>query len=147
MEIDKLLEICWYIANAEAKHLGAREILPLHFLLAVMKIIDPKFPEMLDKMNIASDEWARMCKEAVNIRHFIDVLPNSVTRRRHKLRARLTNEQVAPPITQDGLLHRSAELKRAFRDACLFEEGKVLHLKTLVQSLFELELVSLNDIA
>ena len=143
---DKLLQVCWLIANAEAKNLGAAEILPIHFLLAVMKVIDPEFPNQLDKLNITSEEWATMCKEAQNIRHYIDVMPEKVTGKRRRLRANLAGKQVRPPITQAGMLHRSEELKRAFHDACLFTEGDTLALRTLVQSLFELELVSIDDI-
>ena len=146
MRTEELLNICWVIANTEAKNLGASEIEPLHFLLGVMKIIDPKFPEQLDKLNVSSEEWSLMCKSAQNIRHYIDVIPDRVTQKRRKLRARLAGDQVRPPISQEGMLHRSELLKRAFHDACLFEEGDTLRLRTLVQSLFELELVSLDDI-
>ena len=146
MHVEELLKLCWIIANAEAKQLGAEKIEPLHFLLGVMKIIDPKFPEQLDKLNVSSEEWALMCKSAQNIRHYIDVIPDRVTQKRRKLRARLAGDQVRPPINQEGMLHRSESLKRAFHDACLFEEGDTLRLRTLVQSLFELELVSLDDI-
>ena len=142
----ELLKLCWLIANEEAKHLGASEILPIHFLLAVMKIIDPKFPEQIDKSNMSSADWAAMCKAAQGIRHYIDVMPEKVAGKRRRLRANLAEKQVRPPITQAGMLHRSEALKKAFHDACLFAEGDTLTLRILVQSLFELELVSLDDI-
>ena len=82
-----LLQVCWLIANAEAKNLGSAEILPIHFLLAVMKIIDPAFPGQLDALKISSDEWAAMCEEAQNIRRYIDVVPERVTNKRRGLRA------------------------------------------------------------
>lgn len=146
MKAEELLKLCWLISNEEAKHLGATEITPLHFLLGVMKIIDPAFPGQLDKLNVTSDEWALMCKSAQNIRHYIDVLPERVTNKRRQLRARLAADRVRPPIAAAGMLHRSESLKKAFHDACLFAEGDVLTLRGLVQSLFELELVSLDDI-
>ena len=143
---DGLLQVCWLIANAEAKHLGATEILPIHFLLAVMKVIDPAFPEQLDALKISSEEWAAMCEEAQTIRRYIDVVPERITQKRRKLRKRLANKRVNAPITAEGLLHRSADVKRAFADAAMFTEGDALTLRKLVESLFELELVSLNDI-
>ena len=146
IKADGLLQVCWLIANAEAKHLGAAEIVPIHFLLAVMKVIDPAFPDMLDALKISSDEWAAMCKEAQAVRHYIDVLPERVTDKRRKLRARLDAARVNPPIAQEGMLHRSVELKRAFADALMFTDGDTLTLRKLVESLFELELVSLDDI-
>lgn len=102
MKADGLLQIAWLIANAEAKNLGATEILPVHFLLATMKIIDPKFPEQLDALDVSSDDWAKMCKEAQSIRHYIDVLPDRVTKKRRTLRARLAQKQVRPPIKEEG---------------------------------------------
>lgn len=146
MKPEGLLQLCWIIANEEAKRLGAKEILPIHFLLAVMKIIDPEFPEQIDKLDIASEEWAAMCKAAQNIRHYIDVMPEKVAGKRRRLRANLAGKQDSPPITQAGMLHRSKELKKAFHDSCLFSEGDILTLRMVVQSLFELELVSVDDI-
>lgn len=146
MKAGELLKLCWYIANLEAKHLGATEILPIHFLLAVMKIIDPTFPEMLDKLKVDSGEWASMCQEAQSIRQYIEVLPDRITVKRRALRSRLAARQTQPPIAVEGMLHRSQSLKRAFSDACLFAEGDVLQLRALVVSLFEQELVSLDDI-
>ena len=146
LKADKLLQVAWLIANAEAKNLGATEILPIHFLLAVMKIIDPAFPDQMDKMNIPSGEWATMCREAQGIRHYIDVIPERVTGKRRNLRRRLVANMTGRPITEDGMLHRSAALKRAFSDACMFTKGDTLMLQKLVESLFELEMVSLDDI-
>lgn len=146
LKAGKLLQVAWLIANVEAKNLGATEILPIHFLLAVMKIIDPAFPDQLDKMNVPSGEWATMCREAQDIRHYIDVIPERVTGKRRKLRRRLAANMAGRPIAEEGMLHRSAALKRAFTDACMFTEGDTLTLQKLVESLFELEMVSLDDI-
>lgn len=146
MRVNELLKVCWLIANVEAKHLGATEILPIHFLLATMKIVDPNFPAQIDGLNISSEEWSAMCKEAKSIRHYIDVLPERVAIKRRGLRKRLAKQQVNAPVTAEGMLHRSESLKKAFSDACMLSKGDVLSLKTLVESLFELELVSLDDI-
>ena len=144
MKADGLLQIAWLIANAEAKNLGATEIRPVHFLLATMKIIDPKFPEQLDKLNVSSDEWATMCRDAQSIRHYIDVLPDRVTRKRRTLRMRLAKKQVRPPIQEAGFLHRAKSTKRAFSEAIFFTDGDTVTLKQLVQSLFEMGLVDLS---
>lgn len=146
MKAEELLKICWLVANIEAKNLGAVEIEPIHFLLAVMKIIDPEFPNMLDKLNIASEEWGSMCKEAVSIRHYIDVKPERVTEKRRRLRSRLASARVNAPILKEGMLHRSEKLKKAFSDAAMLSGGDVLKLSNVVESLFELNLVTLDDI-
>lgn len=144
MKADGLLQIAWLIANAEAKNLGATEIQPVHFLLATMKIIDPNFPDQLDKLNVSSEEWAEMCKEAQSIRHYIDVMPDRVTTKRRALRARLAQKQLRPPITIEGLLHRAKSTKRAFSDAMFFSDGDTVTFKQLVQSLFEMDLVDIS---
>lgn len=146
MKADALLELAWLIANAEAKNLGATEILPVHFLLATMKIIDPDFPKQLDMLNVSSEEWASMCKEAQSIRRYIDVMPNRVTAKRRMLRARLEQEQLRPSIKEYGFLHRAKSTKMAFSDAVFFTDGDVVTLKQLVQSLFEMNLVNLSQI-
>lgn len=146
MTADGLLQIAWLIANAEAKNLGATEILPVHFLLATMKIIDPSFPDQLDKLNVSSEEWAAMCKEAQSICHYIDVMPDRVTTKRRSLRARLAQKQLKPPIKAEGLLHRAKSTKRAFSDAIFFTDGDTVTLKQLVQSLFEMKLVDLSQV-
>lgn len=146
MRADGLLQIAWLIANEEAKNLGATEILPVHFLLATMKIIDPKFPEQLDALNVTSEDWAKMCMEAQSIRHYIDVLPDRVTKKRHMLRARLAQKQLSPPIKEVGFLHRAKSTKRAFSDAIFFSDDGIVTLKQLVRSLFEMNLVNLSQV-
>lgn len=146
MKADGLLQVAWILANAEAKNLGATEILPVHFLLATMKIIDPNFPEQLDALNVTSEDWAKMCKEAQSIRHYIDVLPDRITKNRRILRARLVQKQVHPPIKEVGFLHRANSTKRAFSDAIFFSDGETVTLRQLVQSLFEMDLVNLSQV-
>lgn len=146
MKIADLLMLCWIIANEEAKRLGATEILPIHFLLAAMKIIDPKFPEQLDKLNVSSEDWVLMCKEAQSVRAYIDIPPDRVEKRRRTLRRILHAKQNRPPVTEEGMLHRSADLKRAFADAMQFMKGDILTLYDVIQSLFDLELISLDDV-
>ena len=146
MKAELLLKLCWLISNVEAKNLGAREIAPIHFLLGALKIVDPKFPERLDSLSISSEEWASMCRAAQSVRAYIDILPDRVTEKRRNLRSRLNAKRNGPPITADGMLHRSEDLKRGFSDAIRFEEGDVLTLYDVIRSLFELELISLDDV-
>ena len=146
LKAGRLLQIAWLIANAEAKNLGATEILPVHFLLAVLKVVDPAFPEMLDTPTLKTGEWTAMCREADEIRHYIEILPDRVTRKRRLLRARLAKDQVRPPIAVEGMLHRSEDVKRAFLTAGMSTDDGTLTLRQLVESLFALELVSLTDV-
>ena len=146
MKLEQLVNICWIVANAEAKRPGATRIEPIHFLLGVLKIVDPQFPNQLEELNLETDEWAAWCKSAKHVRNYIDIPPERVTAKRRALRARLDAKRTAPPITADGFLHRSDALRRAFADAVPFSEGDTLTLYALVRVLFEQNLVSLDDI-
>lgn len=146
MKIEPLLQICWLIANEEAKHLGATEIQPLHFLLGILKVIDPAFPTQLERTEIPPDVWAEMCTRATSIRHYLEIIPERVTDKRRKLRAKLEINQKSPSIKQPGMLHRSQILKQAFVEAASRSENEEVLLRQLVQVLFELDIISLDDI-
>lgn len=138
------MQMAWLIANAEAKNLGASEILPVHFLLATMKIIDPDFPGQLDKLDVSSEEWVAMCQEAECIRRYIEIRPDRVAERRRALRELLSKRKVRSPVKASGLLHRAKSTKRAFSDAAFFTDGDTVALRRLVQSFFEMQLLDLS---
>lgn len=146
MKIEPLLQICWLIANEEAKHLGVTEIQPLHFLLGILKVIDPAFPAQLERTEIPSDVWAEICTRATSIRHYLEIIPERVTDKRRKLRAKLEINQKNPSIKQPGMLHRSQTLKQAFVEAASKSESEEVLLRQIVQVLFESDIISLDDI-
>lgn len=146
MKAEPLLQICWLIANEEAKQLGATTIEPLHFLLGILKVIDPLFPKDIDSLDIPSEDWASMCKSAQSVRNYIEILPDSVKRKRRKLRFKLNSTRTKLPITEKGMLHRSEDLKQAFNEAQKKNTEERLFLRDVVQSLFSLNLITLSDI-
>ena len=145
MELGSLVKLGWAIAEHEAIALKATVIEPIHFLLAALKIADPKFPEQLDKLDITSDEWKNMSKEAKSLRHWLDVLPEHVADARRRLRRRLVRMIDVGEVKNVKLLHRSRKSRAAFYDAMSECSNDVLTLRQVVESMFYLGFVDVSD--
>lgn len=146
MKASNLLMMCWLLANAEAKYLGATEIEPVHFLLALLKVADPTFTQRLEQENFPKGALRSISKEAQELRHYIEVMPEVMTAKRRTLRAKLHQLRENPAITQEGLLHRSPKLKEAFALAQQTTTGDSLSLHQLIHTLFLLKLIDLSEI-
>ena len=144
MKLDKLLDLAWSIAEIEAKALGSETIEPMHFLLAVLKIVDADFPSQLDKLDISSDDWKNMCRDAKKVRGYLDVLPEKITTVRRRIRHRLARNS-KPPIPDDQVIHRSRKTRAAFFDAANQTDGDVITLLQLMESMFEFGFLDVSD--
>lgn len=144
MKTDKLLNLAWAIAEMEARALGSEVIEPMHFLLAAMKIVDVDFPAQLDKLDISSDVWKDMCKDAKKVRGYLDVLPEKITTVRRRIRHRLART-AQPPVPDDQVIHRSRKTRAAFFDAANQADGEVVTLLQLMKSMFELGFLDVFD--
>ena len=116
MNLDKLLDLAWAIAEIESRALGSEVIELMHFLLAALKISDVDFSAQLDKLDISSEVWKGMCKDAKKVRGYLDVLPEKITTVRRRIRHRLART-AQPPIPDDQVVHRSRKTRAAFYDA------------------------------
>lgn len=143
MEVDNLLKLGWAIAEHEAIALGADNIEPIHFLLAALKIADPRFPEQLEKLDIATEDWKKMSHEARRLRQWLDVLPEHVTDARRRLRHRLARN--SGPQRSVKSLHRSRKTMAAFYDASVMSKDEKLTLQRVIESMFDLEFVEVSD--
>ena len=144
MNIDHLLEIAWHIAEIEARSLGSLTIEPIHFLLATLKIVDPQFPDQLDKLGFSSEEWMLLCKEAIRVRHYLDVLPDKICQIRRRIRHRLARNAQSP-ISEKKKIHRSRKSCAAFFDAHCQLKGGTITLLQLMRSMFELDFLDVTD--
>ena len=144
MNSDKLLDLAWAIAEIEARALGSEVIEPMHFLLAALKIVDVDFPAQLDKLDISSEMWKGMCKDAKKVRGYLDVLPEKITTVRRRIRHRLAR-MARPPIPDDQVIHRSRKTRAAFYDAASQTDGEVVTLLQLMRSIFELGFIDVSD--
>jgi len=144
MNSDKLLDLAWAIAEIEARALGSEVIEPMHFLLAALKIVDVDFPAQLDKLDISSEMWKGMCKDAKKVRGYLDVLPEKITTVRRRIRHRLART-AQPSIPDDQVIHRSRKTRAAFYDAASQTDGEVITLLQLMKSMFELGFLDVFD--
>ena len=144
MKLDKLIDLAWVIAEAEARALGSEVIEPMHFLLAALKIIDVDFPSQLEKANISSEVWKDMFQDAQKVQQYLDVLPENVTVVRRRIRHRLARI-AKPPIPDKQVIHRSRKTHAAFFDAANQADGEVITLLQLMESMFDLGFLDVSD--
>ena len=144
MKPDKLLNLAWSIAEIEAKALGSETIEPMHFLLAALKIVDVDFPSQLDKLDISSDDWKNMCRDAKKVQRYLDVIPEKIMTVRRRIRHRLARA-AGPQIPDEQVIHRSRKTRAAFFDAANQTDGDVITLLQLMESMFELGFLDVSD--
>ena len=144
MKLDKLLDLAWVIAEVEAKALGSEVIEPMHFLLAALKIVDVDFPAQLDKLDISTEMWKSMCKDAKKVQGDLDVLPEKIMTVRWRIRHRFART-AQPPIPDGQVIHRSRKTRAAFYDAASQTDGEVIPLLQLMKSMFELGFLYVSD--
>ena len=144
MNLDKLLDLAWSIAEVEARALGSEVIEPMHFLLAALKIIDVGFPAQLEKANISSEVWKSMCKDAKKVQQYLDIVPEKITMVLRRIRHRLARN-ANPPIPDDQMIHRSRKTRAAFFDAAYQADGEAITLLQLMESMFELGFLDVSD--
>lgn len=142
----KLVEICWLISNDEAKFLGASEIEPIHFMLGVLKVLDPMFQDTLKASSISQEDLDDINKEIVRIRNYLEIMPESITGRRRGLRARLNEARKNIPVLENGFLHRSPSLKWCFEKAETSRNGSNMSLFEIAKLILDNDLVSLDEI-
>ena len=144
MNLDKLLDLAWVIAEVEARALGSEVIEPMHFLLAALKIIDVDFPSQLERADISSEVWKSMCQDAQKVQQYLDVLPEKITMVCRRIRHRLART-AQPPIPDGQVIHRSRKTRAAFYDAASQTDGEVIPLLQLMKSMFELGFLYVSD--
>ena len=85
--IDISVQFAWAIANTEAFLAGDRRIQPIHFLLGILKVVDPSFTKQVSTLEIPEERIARLQGTATAARHYLEMSPDDVTAFRRRLRS------------------------------------------------------------
>jgi len=145
IKADAGVQFAWAIANTEANLAGETRIRPVHFYLGVLKVIDPDFLRQLEGIDLPEGERKELAKIAKQVRQYLELSVQDVTRMRRSLRGDLRNGN--SPQTEIHMLHRSDESRAVFQAAAQIANKSgaakftALHL---VDALFQTGSVSLN---
>jgi len=84
--IDVSVQFTWAIANTEAFLAGDSRIRPIHFLLGILKVIDPAFTEQVSGLDLPEEHLVRLKRTAQAARHYLEMSPDDITNFRRRLR-------------------------------------------------------------
>lgn len=147
LNADISIQLVWAIANTEANLSGEKRIRPIHFFLGILKVVDPQFLKQLHGVNIPEDEQRCLGKLTKDVRHYLEMTVEEITRLRRSLRTGLRGGKVEK--TEIHMLHRSDESRRVFQDAgnkVVLAGGKSLSVIQLAEALFESGAISLDGL-
>lgn len=146
LHADTSTQLTWAIANTEAQFAGENQIRPMHLFLGILKIVDPKFITQLHDVKLPEEERKNLCEIAKQIRHYLEMSVEEITRLRRSLRRQLRKGKSQPGNIH--MLHRSEESRDVFRVAgeiVVQAGGQSLSALHLTESLFETGYVSLDS--
>ena len=135
---DTSVQLAWAIANTEANLSGDDRIRPVHFFLAILKLIDPQFIRQLEGVDIPHDDHKRIALQSKQVRQYLEMSADEVTHLRRSIRGQLRSGK--DHGTDIRMLHRSDESRNVFRSAAekVVQAGadqvSILHL---AEALFE----------
>lgn len=126
MEFHPSVQLAWAIANAEACQAGSQTVEPIHFLLAILEIIDEAFYQYAEAMGLSAEDLSSLPPLAREAKELLGLSDDEVTRLRRSLRKTI---QQGEPHRHEQMLRRSPGL----RD--LFDRGGALAAATQAASL------------
>lgn len=141
----------WSIANAEAWFCQGAVIEPAHFWVGCLKMTDPKLVAALVKSGAPAEECQEFAAEAERILTYLEMDAEAAATKRREMRAKLLRGR-SPREFPEGrlpMLHRSESSRRLFELTArkATERGaKAVTPMHLLESLFEMELVSLDSL-
>jgi hypothetical protein len=145
LSVDISTQLVWALANTEAQFAGETVIRPLHLFLGILKVVDAKFLTQLHDVDIPDAERKNLAEVAKQIRHYLEMSADEVTRLRRSLRGQLRKGKPEP--NEIRMLHRSEESRDVFRVAggrVVQSGGASVSALHLAESLFETGYVSLS---
>src|SRR3990170_7231676 len=108
--------LAWAIASAESCLAGSSRIEPVHFLIAVLKVIDDAYHAEARDMGFDRASLESVAQVADEARSMLDMPDEDITRLRRSLRRELLGgAEPTPP----RLIHRSEQSRQLFRRAAV----------------------------
>jgi ATP-dependent Clp protease ATP-binding subunit ClpC len=135
-QIDPSLQLAWALANREAHFSGSATIEPLHFLVAILLIIDDCFLRDAEAMGLPSEAIDEIGRLSAKTRRTIGVPQDRITAMRRELTKSLRQPDRAPTPT---VLHRSDESRALFQGAVDDAKGQgdeAVNMLHLLEALF-----------
>jgi ATP-dependent Clp protease ATP-binding subunit ClpA len=108
------LQLAWALANREAHFSGSATIEPLHFLVAILLIIDDCFLRDAEAMGLPNEAVDDIATLSAKTRKTIGVPQDRITTMRRELTKSLRQPDHVPEPT---VLHRSDESRALFQEA------------------------------
>src|ERR1041384_1905229 len=139
IELDPSLRLAWIIANNEAHYSGCSSIEPIHFLLAILKIIDGGYLQFSKHLGYSAEIVAALKQKIAEAQRMLSMKDEEITRIRRSLRKTARKDEHP---TAMNVLHRSERSRNLFAGAaaCAMERGLsaidiLLILERLLQQL------------
>jgi ATP-dependent Clp protease ATP-binding subunit ClpA len=144
---DISIQLVWAIANTEANLAGETRIRPVHFFLGILKLVDPHFLKQLDGVTIPDEERSGLGELSKQIRHYLEMRVEEITRLRRSLRAGLREGK--PGQGEIRMLHRTEDSRGVFHEAVakvVQAGGTTLSALQLAEALFDSGCVNLESL-
>jgi len=129
MDIDPALQAVWAIASTEACLSGSAEIRPIHFVLAVLKVLDDAFHRDAEQMGFSKEAISQITLATSDGRALLGLPEEKLTSARRRLRKAL---QANAKPGELKMLHRSEESRQLFQSAAKrANDGQVQNISLL----------------
>ena len=112
LEIGSDAQVAWALANAEACFAGDKLIHPVHFLLAVLIILDASFPGEAEDMGLPPEGIEALLAVGAKIRKAFNQPPEAIARACAQLRASLREGREPGSLR---MLHRAETSRLLFK--------------------------------
>ena len=96
LSADTSTQLVWALANTEAQFAGETVIRPMHLFLGILKVVDAKFLTQLHDVDIPDSERKTLAEVAKQVRHYLEMSADEITRLRRSLRGQLRKGKPEP---------------------------------------------------
>jgi len=111
IRIDPSVQFVWALANAEACFAGNDHIQPVHFLLAILNILDDAFHQESEQMGLSPEAIAALMEHASHCRAMLGIDEDKITTSRRSIKKDIRKNGHSGSLRT---LHRSEKSRALF---------------------------------